>query len=121
MILLCGQQFFRACGMAFLYTWFATFLQETRGVNLADAGFMTGAVGLGAGADKRVVVAVVLKEGREPTCELIAEIEAAAAPGLATHAHPLVRVVHQLPTVLGGAKVQRAVLREQLAAAKAQV
>ena len=30
MILLCGQQFFRACGMAFFYTWFATFLQETR-------------------------------------------------------------------------------------------
>jgi sugar phosphate permease len=48
MILLCGQQFFRACGMAFFYTWFATFLQETRGVNLAEAGFMTGAVGLGA-------------------------------------------------------------------------
>jgi sugar phosphate permease len=48
MILLCGQQFFRACGMAFFYTWFATFLQETRGVNLAEAGFLTGAVGLGA-------------------------------------------------------------------------
>jgi nitrate/nitrite transporter NarK len=48
MILLCGQQFFRACGMAFFYTWFATFLQETREVNLAEAGFMTGAVGLGA-------------------------------------------------------------------------
>jgi predicted MFS family arabinose efflux permease len=48
MILICGQQFFRACGMAFFYTWFATFLQETRGVNLAEAGFMTGAVGLGA-------------------------------------------------------------------------
>jgi sugar phosphate permease len=48
MILLCGQQFFRACGMAFFYTWFATFLQETRGVNLAEAGLMTGAVGLGA-------------------------------------------------------------------------
>jgi sugar phosphate permease len=48
MILLCGQQFFRACGMAFFYTWFATFLQETREVNLAEAGLMTGAVGLGA-------------------------------------------------------------------------
>jgi MFS family permease len=48
MLLLCGQQFFRACGMAFFYTWFATFLQETRGVNLAEAGFITGAVGLGA-------------------------------------------------------------------------
>jgi sugar phosphate permease len=48
MILLCGQQFFRACGMAFFSTWFATFLQETRGVNLAEAGFLTGAVGLGA-------------------------------------------------------------------------
>jgi sugar phosphate permease len=48
MLLLCGQQFFRACGMAFFYTWFATFLQETRGVNLAEAGLMTGAVGLGA-------------------------------------------------------------------------
>jgi sugar phosphate permease len=48
MILLCGQQFFRACGMAFFYTWFATFLQEAHGVNLAEAGFLTGAVGLGA-------------------------------------------------------------------------
>src|SRR5262249_55476366 len=37
-----------ACGMAFFYTWFATFLQETRGVNLAEAGLVTGAVGLGA-------------------------------------------------------------------------
>jgi sugar phosphate permease len=48
MILLCAQQFFRACGMAFFTTWFTTFLQETRRVNLAEAGLMTGAVGLGA-------------------------------------------------------------------------
>jgi MFS family permease len=48
MILLCGQQFFRACGMAFFYTWFPTFLRETRDVDLAQSGYMTGVVGLGA-------------------------------------------------------------------------
>ena len=48
MILLCGQQFFRAWGMAFFFTWFATFLQETRHVDLAASGLMTGLVGLGA-------------------------------------------------------------------------
>lgn len=48
MILLCAQQFFRAWGMAFFFTWFATFLQETRGVDLAASGLMTGFVGLGS-------------------------------------------------------------------------
>jgi sugar phosphate permease len=48
MILLCSQQFFRACGMAFFYTWFPTFLRETRGVDLKESGYMTGVVGLGA-------------------------------------------------------------------------
>jgi MFS family permease len=48
MLLICGQQCFRACGMAFFYTWFATFLRETRGVDLALSGLMTGIVGLGA-------------------------------------------------------------------------
>lgn len=48
MILLCSQQFFRACGMAFFYTWFATFLRKTRDVDLEESGLMTGVVGLGA-------------------------------------------------------------------------
>jgi len=48
MILLCSQQFFRALGMAFFFTWFATYLQETRKVNLAASGLMTGLIGLGA-------------------------------------------------------------------------
>jgi sugar phosphate permease len=48
MVLLCSQQFFRACGMAFFYTWFPTFLRETRNVDIAESGYMTGFVGLGA-------------------------------------------------------------------------
>jgi acyl-coenzyme A synthetase/AMP-(fatty) acid ligase len=74
-----------------------------------------GAVALGEGAEKHVVAAVVLKDGHEGSDELLAEITAAAASGLAPHAHPHVLVVQELPVVLGGAKVQRDVLREQLA------
>lgn len=78
-----------------------------------------GAVALGEGADKHVVAAVVLKQGHEESSELLADIAAAAASGLASHAQPRVLVVQELPVVLGGAKVQRDVLREQLAAAAA--
>ena len=38
---LCGQQFFRAAGYMFYTSWFTTFLQETYGIKLAQAGLMT--------------------------------------------------------------------------------
>jgi acyl-coenzyme A synthetase/AMP-(fatty) acid ligase len=79
-----------------------------------------GAVGLGDASERRVVAAVVLKDGHQSSEELAAEIEAAAAPGLATFAHPRVLLVEELPTVLGGAKVQRHLLREQLSATTLQ-
>lgn len=79
-----------------------------------------GAVGLGNDPQKRVVAAVVLKNGQTSSTELVAEIEALAAVDLASYAHPRVVVVEALPTVLGGAKVQRDILREQLTAAAGQ-
>ena len=41
---LCGQQIFRAAGYMFFATWFPTFLQETRGVSIADSGSLQGLV-----------------------------------------------------------------------------
>lgn len=38
MLLLCFQQFLRAGAMVFFYTWFARFLQETKGLNPQEAG-----------------------------------------------------------------------------------
>ncbi len=38
--LICGQQFFRAAGYAFFSSWFATYLQETRGVSTAKSGWL---------------------------------------------------------------------------------
>jgi nitrate/nitrite transporter NarK len=38
MLLLCFQQFLRAGAMVFFYTWFARFLQETKGLSTQDAG-----------------------------------------------------------------------------------
>ncbi len=38
MLLLCLQQFLRAGGMVFFYTWFARYLQETKGLGVAEAG-----------------------------------------------------------------------------------
>ncbi|MCA9174658.1 MAG: MFS transporter [Planctomycetales bacterium] len=38
--LVCGQQFFRAAGYAFFASWFATYLQETRGVSTAKSGWL---------------------------------------------------------------------------------
>ena len=72
-----------------------------------------GVVGLG---DDRVVAAVVLKEGFADTEALREEIDRTAAPGLFPHERPEIVVLGELPCVLGGAKVQRAVLRERLAA-----
>ena len=37
---ICGQQFFRAAGQAFFASWFATYLQETRGVTTAESGWL---------------------------------------------------------------------------------
>jgi MFS family permease len=48
MLLLCAQQFFRAAGMVFFYTWFPTFLRQTREMALTEAGYMTSLVALGA-------------------------------------------------------------------------
>src|SRR5690349_6121543 len=38
---ICGQQFFRAAGYMFFTSWFATFLQESRGVTIAQSGVLT--------------------------------------------------------------------------------
>lgn len=41
MQLICAQQFFRAAGQVFFASWFATYLQETRGVTLQQSAWMT--------------------------------------------------------------------------------
>lgn len=41
---LCGQQVCRAAGYMFFASWFPTFLQETRGVSIADSGYQQGFV-----------------------------------------------------------------------------
>ena len=38
--MICLQQFFRAAGYAFFASWFATYLQETRGVSTAKSGWL---------------------------------------------------------------------------------
>ncbi|MBV9282089.1 MAG: AMP-binding protein [Chloroflexi bacterium] len=74
-----------------------------------------GVVGLGAEGSQAVVAAVQLKEGIAASPELEAEILADTAEGLAEHERPSRLVfLPSLPTVLGGAKVQRQALREQL-------
>ncbi|MEO2015368.1 MAG: MFS transporter, partial [Fuerstiella sp.] len=40
MWLICSQQFFRAAGYAFFTSWFATYLQETRGVSTKKSGWL---------------------------------------------------------------------------------
>ena len=42
--LLCGQQICRAAGYMFFASWFPTFLQETRGVSVAQSGYLQGLV-----------------------------------------------------------------------------
>lgn len=37
---ICGQQFCRAAGQIFFSSWFATYLQETRGVSISTAGIL---------------------------------------------------------------------------------
>jgi nitrate/nitrite transporter NarK len=38
MILLCGQQFMRAAAVALFFTWFPRYLQEAKGVSVAESG-----------------------------------------------------------------------------------
>lgn len=45
--LLCGQQICRAAGYMFFASWFPTFLQETRGVSIAESGYLQGLVLVG--------------------------------------------------------------------------
>jgi ACS family D-galactonate transporter-like MFS transporter len=47
LLLLYGQQFFRAAGMVFFNTWFPTFLQETRNFSTSDSGYLTTVVNIG--------------------------------------------------------------------------
>ena len=41
MWMICGQQFCRAAAQVFFGSWFATFLQESRGITIAKSGFLT--------------------------------------------------------------------------------
>jgi acyl-CoA synthetase (AMP-forming)/AMP-acid ligase II len=81
--------------------------------------FLCGVVGLGEPGAEEVVVGVQLKQGYTPTEQLATEIILATAE-LPAHERPG-RVVFfsELPTVLGGAKVQRQALRERLMADQA--
>lgn len=45
--LLCAQQFFRAAGMVFFLSWFPTFLQKTRGLDLKASADLTSIAGSG--------------------------------------------------------------------------
>lgn len=47
LFLLCAQQFLRAAAMVFFLTWFPTFLQKTRGVDLKQSANLTFIAGLG--------------------------------------------------------------------------
>ena len=81
-----------------------------------DTVILCGVVGLGTPGDEQVVVGVQLKEGVTPSEELAKDILLQAAH-LAEHERPIRAVfISELPTVLGGAKVQRQALREHLTA-----
>lgn len=74
-----------------------------------------GVVGIEEDSAMRIVGAVQLKPGLSASEETVAAIHAAARAALPAEQAPhRVVVVEELPTVLGGAKVQRAVLRERL-------
>ncbi|HUA31047.1 MAG TPA: class I adenylate-forming enzyme family protein [Streptosporangiaceae bacterium] len=78
--------------------------------------FLCGVVGLGEPGGEEVVVGVQLKEGFSPSDELAAAILQETAR-LAEHERPARALfLAELPTVLGGAKVQRSALRERLSA-----
>ena len=76
-----------------------------------------GVVGLGDPGSQSVVAAVVVKDHEAKSSATAAAILEIAARGLPAHARPeRVVLVDELPTVLGGAKVQREVLQKRLAA-----
>jgi acyl-coenzyme A synthetase/AMP-(fatty) acid ligase len=78
-----------------------------------------GVVGVGSEAGQEIVAAVVLKPGADPS-EATREEIAARASDLKEHERPSrVVFVEELPTVLGGAKVQRQALKSLLDAAPA--
>ncbi|MGH9009122.1 MAG: class I adenylate-forming enzyme family protein [Acidimicrobiia bacterium] len=73
-----------------------------------------GVVGLGESGAQEVVAAVLLKADRAPSPALADEILAGARDLPETDRPVRVIFVEGIPTVLGGAKVQRQALREQL-------
>jgi acyl-CoA synthetase (AMP-forming)/AMP-acid ligase II len=76
-----------------------------------------GVVTLGDGAARRIVAAVQLKGRVQDDLELPKLILKSCRDSLPQESWPQqIVVLAELPTVLGGAKVQRAALREQLAA-----
>ncbi|MDQ3947419.1 MAG: acyl--CoA ligase [Actinomycetota bacterium] len=77
-----------------------------------------GVVGLGEIAAQEVVCAVLLKADRTASPELADEILAGTADLPATDRPTRVIFVDHIPTVLGGAKVQRQALREQLSSTR---
>lgn len=78
-----------------------------------------GVVSVTADGVQRIVAAVQLKEGRSGDATLCAELLTSAAASLAPGRAPdEVVLVESIPTVLGGAKVQRGALREQLQASR---
>ncbi len=80
-----------------------------------DAVANCGVVGLDQGGRQVVVAFVQLKTGRDPSEQLGSEILTVAGKDLAEHERPArIEFMAELPTVLGGAKVQRSALRERL-------
>jgi acyl-CoA synthetase (AMP-forming)/AMP-acid ligase II len=76
-----------------------------------------GVVALGDGAARRIVAAVQVKAGIQDDLDLPTLILKSCQEDLPQPSWPSeVVLLDELPTVLGGAKVQRAALREQLAA-----
>ena len=76
-----------------------------------------GVVGIGEPGKQVVVAAALLKAGEKPSPSMAAAILALDAPDLPEHERPArIVFVEELPTVLGGAKVQREVLQKRIAA-----
>jgi acyl-coenzyme A synthetase/AMP-(fatty) acid ligase len=74
-----------------------------------------GVVGLGEAGRQSVVAAVLLKPGTKGSGALADAILSAAAGSLKPHEQPArLLFVDELPTVLGGAKVQREVLQQRI-------
>ena len=90
-------------------------LVETAVLRHADVA-NCGVVGIGPENRQSVVAAVLLKSGKTRSLGLASEIMKRASNGLADHETPQrVVFVDELPTVLGGAKVQREVLKQRIA------